>query len=370
MPWALRLVVPAASALLAVLAAEVVLAVFFPVPYATEFNMYFEPDSYTGYRLKPYGKGFFQNGIPADANRYGQRSSEVSLPKPPGTLRLLVLGDSFTVGANVEEREAYPQVLEQLLRRRLGPRVEVVNCGVGGWQPFQYAEYYEHYGRPFGPDAVLVGFFVGNDTFDPSASVEQMPTAVLGRRVSRQEASRPLVGLKVLAYTHSHLARLILGKRYVTLDFRRRDGRDFTAQYLEIQRSRMSNHLRLDPGRRRDALNAVLQVTRIKRLADEASVPVFVVLIPDEIQINEDLQARLFAGGGGAYDLDMPQKMLKALFGEHGIPTIDLLPAFRRDPRCLYMNDTHWTPEGHALAAASIAEELAPRLEVPGDPGP
>lgn len=352
------------------LVVELVLAFFYPVPYSVEFNMYFEPDPFTGFRLKPHGKGFFQNGIPANANGNGHRDSEAPLAKPIGTYRLFVLGDSFTVGADVRESEVYPQVLERLLQQRLGRPVEIVNSGVGGWQPFQYAEYYEHYGRRFEPDAVLIGFFVGNDTYDDYTSVEQTQTAVLGRRVSRTEASSPFIGLKVLAYTHSHLARLILGRPYAGKDFTRKSCQDFTPQYIELQRSRLGNHLKRSEQREARARDAMFQVSRVKRMADEASIPLVVALLPDENQVNVDLQKRLLGGDASGYDFDMPQSMLKELLGESGIPTIDLLPSFRRDPRCLYMNETHWTPEGHALAAAAIADEIVPFLHARPEPRP
>ena len=87
-------------------AVELGLAIFHPVPYSIESNMYFEADPYTGYRLKPGGIGHYQMGIPAVANSHGHRDIEVTLKKPPGVFRILVLGDSFTVGANVRQEEA------------------------------------------------------------------------------------------------------------------------------------------------------------------------------------------------------------------------------------------------------------------------
>jgi hypothetical protein len=50
------------------------------------------------------------------ANSHGHRDVEVTLEKPPGVFRILVLGDSLTVGANVRQEEAYPKVLEKHLR--------------------------------------------------------------------------------------------------------------------------------------------------------------------------------------------------------------------------------------------------------------
>ena len=92
-------------------------------------------------------------------------------------------------------------------------------------------------------------------------------------------------------------------------------------------------------------------------------VPVVVALVPDENQVNQTLQKRILqANEISEYDFKMPQSMLVEMFREIGIPTIDVLPAVLADHRCLYMNDTHWTPEGHELAASVILEELTPIL--------
>ena len=154
---------------------ELALSVFYPIPFSAESNMYFEPDPYTGYKLKPGSVGYYQHGILAITNSHGHRDNETPLKKPAGIFRVLVLGDSFTVGANVQQHEAYPQVLEGKLRQIYGQRIQVVNSGVGGWEPFQYAQYFEHYGRLFEPDLVIVGFFVGNDTFNSWTKVEDLP---------------------------------------------------------------------------------------------------------------------------------------------------------------------------------------------------
>jgi len=53
--------------------------------------------------------------------------------------------------------------------------------------------------------------------------------------------------------------------------------------------------------------------------------------------------------------------MLKELFAQNVIQLIDLLPVFQADERCLYMNDTHWTGEGHKLAATTIYQNLLAR---------
>jgi hypothetical protein len=344
-------------------AVELGLAIFHPVPYSIEANMYFEADPYTGYRLKPGGVGHYQSNIPAVANSHGHRDVEVTLAKPAGVFRILVLGDSFTVGANVRQEEAYPKVLEKHLKSVYGPRIQVVNAGVGGWDPFQYAQYFEHYGRQFEPDLILIGFFVGNDTFSDLTNTGQLGTAILGHRLSKDSTARPLIKLQVFLYEHSNLARLLLNRApLASKTLIRKQCDDFTEQYLAIQRARMPNHLRYNIAQRDKAQNAVNQIRRIKDRAGD-SVPVIVALLPDENQVNQTLQKRILqANEVSEYDFKMPQSMLTELFRDVGIPTIDVLPFVLADHRCLYMNDTHWRPEGHELAASVIFEELTPIL--------
>jgi len=277
-------------------------------------------------------------------------------------LRLLVIDDSFTVGANVAEKDAYPQVLERLLRRELARDVEVVNSGVGGWDPFQYAQYYQHYGRAFKPDLVFIGLFVGNDTYSGVADIKNQRTAVLGRRVSPEAAAKPGIGLRVAMYEHSHLWRLLSGPILAEghASFRRRDCADFTEQYVEIQRSRLNTHLKHRPPALQKALERTVGlIARIVELASEEGVPVVVAMFPDENQLNPHLQ-RLLLGqeDGQRYDFKMPQRDLHEQLTGIGAEVIDLLPAFIADPRCLYMNDTHWTEEGHALVAANLVSRL------------
>jgi len=359
--WWFYFVIPVGSTILTIMFIELVFVIFHPIPFSIEKNMYFEADPFTGYKLKPNSMGYFQQLIPAQANKNGHRDELVLIKKTDGTLRILVLGDSFTVGANVAQDDIYVEVLETLLTKNNKSPVEVINTGVGGWQPFQYAQYYEHYGWKFSPDIILVGFFVGNDTYDKMTNVQQLRTAILGRRISRKAALERFISLKVFMYNHSNIARLILNKRAITRSRRliRKHCADFSDSYLNIQHNRMPNHLKRTNTQEKLAQNSIEQIKRIKKLAERDSIPLVIVLIPDENQININLQQALLTNKKRKkFDFEMPQSMLKDMFADIAIPVIDLLPSFLEDSRCLYMNDTHWTAKGHALAAEVIHEKL------------
>jgi hypothetical protein len=362
--WALYAATAFFSVVLTLALIEIGFALLYPVPFSIEHNLYYEADPHVGYKLRPNSVGNFQHGILAETNVHGHRD-DPPVEDGEAHCRVLVLGDSLSVGNNVEQHEAYPQLLERMLDERFPFRVEVINTAVGGWSPFQYAQYYQHYGRDFDHQIVLVGFFVGNDSYSQTTSVLQDRTAIAGRRVSRRAAVSNFARARVFLHEHSHLARFI-GSRRTPLGLNRtRDHcQDFSKGFLAVQRRRFSNHLRLDK-QPSSTDKSVSQIQRIERLAKEESIPLLVALLPDENQINRGLQDLLVGPNGrDDYDFQMPQKLLVEMFADRHIDTIDLLPWFREDRRCLYMNDTHWNPDGHRLAASILYERLAPSVAI------
>lgn len=88
------------------------------------------------------------------SNSRGLRGArEYAVDKPPGVVRIVVLGDSFTFGEDVGDDEAWPRRLEQLL-----PGTEVLNLGVHGYGHDQMLLYLKEEGLGYHPDVVIVGF--------------------------------------------------------------------------------------------------------------------------------------------------------------------------------------------------------------------
>jgi hypothetical protein len=93
-------------------------------------------------------------------NALGLRGPEVTLWKPDGVRRVAVLGDSIAFGYWVAEKDAFPRQLESMLGevRGVGPRVEVLNFGVPGYNLDQEIEQLRAKVRDFAPDVVVVAF--------------------------------------------------------------------------------------------------------------------------------------------------------------------------------------------------------------------
>ena len=92
-------------------------------------------------------------------NRYGFRERDFEIPKPPGTFRVMVLGDSFTYGIGMSTNDRYAGLLEAKLRLALpGRRVEVLTFALPGFSFSAYRAMVGRYLERTDPDAVLVGF--------------------------------------------------------------------------------------------------------------------------------------------------------------------------------------------------------------------
>lgn len=117
-------------------------------------------DPVLGQRLSPGYQGWFA-GVPVQINALGFRDTrEYSLAKPPGTFRILVLGDSVTFGHGALSDTTYPYLLEQRLKRwRPDVGWQVWNLGVPGYATSQELAYLQRVAPQYQPDLVIVGFF-------------------------------------------------------------------------------------------------------------------------------------------------------------------------------------------------------------------
>jgi hypothetical protein len=132
---------------------------------------FFLTDANRGQRLAPGYDGWFA-GVPVRINSLGFRDRrEYSLDKPPGTFRIIVLGDSLTFGHGTLDDTTYPYLLEQQLRQwRPDVNWEVWNLGVPGYNTGQELAYLDEIGPRADPDLVIVGFFPNDFSGDNSPS--------------------------------------------------------------------------------------------------------------------------------------------------------------------------------------------------------
>lgn len=94
-------------------------------------------------------------------------------PKPPGTTRILLLGDSFTFGDGNPYDAIWPVVFERGVLAK-GYDVEVVKAGVAGYDTRSEVLYLERIFARYQPDIVVLAF-LPNDLFTNSPIREGVP---------------------------------------------------------------------------------------------------------------------------------------------------------------------------------------------------
>ncbi len=104
-----------------------------------------------------YTVGSNASGWPPEQewNADGMRDRAHPRQKLPGDFRVAFLGDSVTLGAGIEAREAYPQVLQASLDAA-GQRIDVMNVALWGWSTRQERLAFERLVRPYHPDQVVL----------------------------------------------------------------------------------------------------------------------------------------------------------------------------------------------------------------------
>ena len=151
---------------------------------------FFLSDASRGQRLAAGYDGWFA-GVRVRINSLGFRDHrEYSTEKPPGTFRILVIGDSVTFGHGATFETTYPFLLEQRLKQ-WRPEVgwQVWNLGVPGYNTRQEVTYLQEIGPRFQPDLVIIGFypndFTDNEDAGPPSALERASVAVI-RAVQRR----------------------------------------------------------------------------------------------------------------------------------------------------------------------------------------
>ncbi|MEM8710113.1 MAG: SGNH/GDSL hydrolase family protein [Planctomycetota bacterium] len=137
----------------------------------------------------------------AEINGLGLRGHE---PRPEADgdqgLRIVCLGDSFTFGWGVEDDETFPVLVEEQLRSQVDVPVDVINCGLPGYNTYQELQLYRKLMSPLKPDFVVVAWYM-ND-LDPLS---------FGTTGTLAPLDHPLAGTALLDYWSRNLSRKLIG---------------------------------------------------------------------------------------------------------------------------------------------------------------
>lgn len=290
----------------------------------------YSPDPALGYEPIPHyeydGDELLYREFRGRSNSLGFRDREHPIEKVPGVRRILVLGDSVTMGLYVDRAE---DVFTAVLERRLGERgaaVEVLNFGVSGYNTQQEVATLVGKGLPYRPDLVVLQYSL-ND-------VEEMNGGIVRRLREREEQSGGVDG--------TLLAPLLLESDLVRF------------LYFRV----FAGDLRQRKERRDSALDHLARDTVTESFAELAAVAAregFDVIVAVFPQF-ETYDERLYAA----------HERVAELATSHGFAVVDLLDplveCYRSVGQEVAIDSMHPSAAGHRCAGETLAEFLLPLL--------
>jgi hypothetical protein len=305
---------------------------------------------------------------PFETNDDGFRDAAWPTDAPaPGELRVLLLGDSTTVGFGVHMDETIAARLEELLRERSDSEVRVLNGGVAGYSPCHAELLLDRVIERVQPTHVVCLVYDGNDLSDCRRRfVHAREAGVHDRVLATEPATRAA----------QQDAGTLFGRTYW---YR------YSALYRRLEISLAPFVARSGLVEPDHAYTTMLRLTSVEPTPDVleeldlataaalgmhercslASIPFVLARLPARVQTEpgsfEDL-VRRFGGDPGDHDRGRPGRTLLERVRAESLPVVDLLPVLEVEghgPNPRYFLEGHPNREGNR----AIAEALAPMIE-------
>ena len=293
-------------------------------------------------------------------NSFGLRSPEVAVPKPAGTFRILLLGDSFTFGFRAANDVVFARRLEQRLRSGGFPAVEVVNAGVLSYCPLLEYLQYRHQLHVLEPDLVVLNFDMSDvqDHLEYSRSLVSSSDGVplFVTEPSLGSSSNWMPGLLSFQWV----------AKYVTAARRRREA---AVEGVAFARDQDRYLWALDHGQEmdREAQSTLAPILNLSTLLAHNGIPLLLATYPQPWQVSADatplppIRDQYGIGRNTVHLNDRPFRKLAAFAAAHGIAFVNAASAFRADPKpadLFLASDFHFTARGHALYADVLASYI------------
>ncbi len=289
----------------------------FKIVYATNPRGYFDSDG----------------SVLCEINAHGLRGADCQKEKPPGTFRILGIGDSFTFGVGVREEDTFLRRIEtQLNENRVSPPAfEVLNAGVQGYNTRDEVTHLEHQWLDFDPDLILIGFYL-NDAYSDHTFLN------MGQALGiYQEKPEGLARISYLIDLGQHTYHARQMRQRMDAYYRQHffmDAQEFLEQPGEAM---------VDWGVSRNALEHAVA------LASERDIAIALVIFPELHELE------------GTYPFEDIHRLVIETCNRLGLPVIDLLPTFRGhqdESLWVHPSDHHPNEVAHRLAATAIVSFL------------
>lgn len=367
------------------------------------YPLFYTTDYYRGFALQPGIEGHYQREGESDVriNSDGLRDREHSKTKPGDTVRIAVLGDSFTEAMHVPMEQTFWSLLERQLQECNtfpGKKVEVINFGVSGYGTAQELLTLRQQVWDYSPDLVVLAFTTYNDIYDNSRALsrtEEVPyfvyrdgeltydasfrdSATYHQRDSKLNRLGRWIhnSLRVVQLVHymQFVAKLKLtdwkNKRRLAQN-QAKSSAGSTPTVRNAEDIGIDNMVYVEP--RDENWKEAWRVTEglIKQISDDVGqrkARFLLVTLSNAVQVYPDQDVRQrFLEHVGADNIFYPNLRLKALAEREQIEFLDLAQTMQgyADQNKVFLHgfgsdigNGHWNANGHRVAAELIAQKL------------
>jgi hypothetical protein len=347
-----------------------------------------DPD--LGWKLKPGVSGEWKGeGVSfVRVNSEGLRDREHTKAKPPNTLRVAVLGDSFTEAIHVPVEQTFWSKLE----RKLGnceavkgrKNVEVINFGVQGYGTAQELIMLRKKVWDYNPDIVVLAFYIGNDVINNSPKLEYdryrpffaydangklVPDMSFRNLMPIDRNERAVSFVDRLPGWIVSNSRILQVAKKADLDIKKRQlSKDFTALSAKNLQPPEDAAWR-EAWRVTEGLIVTMRNEVVQKKVD-----FLVVTIGDPMQVGRDVKIRKdFMTQNNIQDLFYPNRRVEKLGEREGFRVLNLAEQFQgyteKYQVCAHGFENsvpcggHWNELGHRLASILINRNLCENLK-------
>lgn len=307
-------------------------------------------------RLNPGWEGYV-GFVWTRINEAGFRDRTYSSRPSPGTTRIAVLGDSYTMGDAVELEDTYPKQVEQRLADR---NCEVMNCGTSATNSQNQLGTLRRVLDEYQPHIVVLGYNLNDFYYPRETRFETLEKAgylvEVGADGRVTVKAPPLSGLgrikdalRQRSYLYRWLVRIRDHWSASPEEAAQRDPVALVAGWVQE-----GGHLR-----------SFAAVEEMKRYCDQRQVAFLVMILPDLLDVPATTRTMR------EYSYLREHEMILREFHAREVLCFDALPRFvDHRPRELAAHpfDRHFNREGHRLLADALTAQLGSMVPAPANP--
>lgn len=316
----------------------------------------YDKDCY--WRMAPKQKFQFTNefGVVSTVsiNSLGARGPEFSFHKPQGEKRIICVGDSYTFGLGVGDKETFPAYLQDFINKDYS-NVKVINFGCNGHTILHEVNLIKKYGLRLKPDYVIVASSINtdfNEIIELKYNLGYMPTP--GYNFIKLCIRKTAIGNILLKRWNSKKVKDILRKRNeLQLKSKKSASKKINLRLNFVEKAYASESIQTP-------LDIYInKFDELVKLARENNFQIIYVIMPWGLtSLSKAKIDKAYCNNREitAYDFF---EMLKNRYGKEVI-LIELMSYFNF--KDLFLTDGHLNTKGNKLAATIIYKEIKKTL--------